>query len=249
MVKQTPHWAVFDSTTVVEDGAVLVGHQLTSPRVLTSRVLLLLSGGSSISLYIALLQQLPKTKTLTKWVIGLCDERFGTPNHSDSNEYALRQSGVIDEFSRRGARFLPMLPTETTTPEQAERWANDHYELLLEGADIAIALAGMGDDGHIFGMLPMRSPEKFAAAFASPALVRYYETDTQVTRNPFHQRLTLTVTALQKLQQIFVFVMGEKKRVALTKLAQGNQQPFAFPAQTLRELQRPVTIITDQQFP
>jgi 6-phosphogluconolactonase/glucosamine-6-phosphate isomerase/deaminase len=94
----------------------------------------------------------------------------------------------------------------------------------------SIALAGMGPDGHIFGVKP-HSP-----SVESQADVVAYKWDD-------YNRITPTINLIKRLDEVLVYAMGAEKHKQLDDLA-SDLSPQEQPAQFLKKLQK-VTIFND----
>lgn len=179
------------------------------------KVLWLLSGGSAIKVAVATAEKLgtvvPDTLTLT-----LADERYGPVNHADSNWRQLEEAGL----TLPGARLLPVLKGKGLK-ETAEYYAK-LLQTEFDRADLVIALAGMGPDGHIFGIKP-GSP-----SVDSQLPVIGYEWDDYI-------RLTPTLVILKEIDEVVVYAVGEEKHQQLDDLAK-DLPPSQQPAQFLKQL-------------
>ncbi len=181
------------------------------------KVLWLVPGGSAMKVAVEVAKRLPK-ENLKNLIVTLTDERYGPVGHADSNWPQLEQAG----FKLEEANRQPVL-----TGKNLEETAKD-YAKILEGdlkiADFSIALAGMGPDGHIFGIKP-HSP-----SVDGKELVVGYKWDDYV-------RLTPTFEFLQKLDEVVIYAVGEEKWPqidALDKNLSDNEQP----AQMLKRLKK-----------
>jgi len=176
-------------------------------------VLWLLSGGSAISVAVeAASHVISDTSKLT---VGLIDERYGPPAHSDSNWYQLESAG----FKVTGAKMKPMI-----TGLDVEQTADSYNHFIKSAAnyDYRIGLLGIGTDGHIAGILP-GSP-----ALVSSKFVDFYQ-------GPDYQRVTLTAKGLDRLDKVVVYAAGDGKKTALENLVR-NLEPSQQPAQLLKRL-------------
>jgi 6-phosphogluconolactonase/glucosamine-6-phosphate isomerase/deaminase len=187
------------------------------------KVLWLLSGGSAIKVAIAAADHLsPVPEGLL--TITLADERYGPVGHADSNWLQLEADGLALE----GANLLPVLHGNGL-----EQTARDYAELFkteIAKADFVIALAGMGPDGHIFGIKPGRP------SVASKEPVVGYEWED-------YDRLTPTFSILKQLDEVVVYAAGPEKHRQLEDLEK-DLPPEKQPAQLLKQLEN-VTIFND----
>jgi 6-phosphogluconolactonase/glucosamine-6-phosphate isomerase/deaminase len=187
------------------------------------RVLWLIPGGSAMDIAILAAQKISSAK-LTNITVSLTDERYGPPGHKDSNWQQLLKNG----FYLPGAKLLPVLngnSLDTTASNYSVK-----LNSALASVDYSLALAGMGSDGHIFGIKP-NSP-----AFSSPKDVVGYEWDD-------YSRLTPTINFIQKLSEVVLYVAGPEKHQALDQLSE-DRPVTEQPAQLLKKLNN-VTIFND----
>jgi 6-phosphogluconolactonase/glucosamine-6-phosphate isomerase/deaminase len=186
------------------------------------KVLWLIAGGSAIGLAVKVAEQLHRP--LETLAITLTDERYGAPGHSDSNWKQLQDAG----FSTDGANLFPVLIGESLAETV------DSYQAMLlkniEWADYSLALAGMGPDGHIFGIKP-GSP----AVSANSEAIGYKWDD--------YIRITPTINFISKLDEVIVYAVGEQKWPQFAKLSD-NIDPAEQPAQLLKLLKE-VIIFSD----
>jgi 6-phosphogluconolactonase/glucosamine-6-phosphate isomerase/deaminase len=180
------------------------------------KVLWLVPGGSAMDVALKAAEELKDVPNRDKLVITLTDERYGLVGHPDSNWRQLDEKG----FMIPGARLLPVLEGKSL-----EQTALDYSAFLddeIDKADFSIALAGMGADGHIFGIKP-GSP-----SVDSQHGVQGYEWDDYV-------RLTPTVNLLKKLDKTVMYVTGSEKHRQIEALEKDLPEAVQ-PAQQLKRL-------------
>ena len=131
--------------------------------------------------------------------VTLVDERYGVVGHPDSNWHKLIEAG----FSLDNAKLLPVLRGEGFDETVASY--GDLIALLLENADYRVALMGMGADGHIAGLLPGVSVRQ------DEALVVGYKADD-------YERLSITPTAIGRLDEVVLVTAGASKWPQLARL-------------------------------
>ncbi len=182
------------------------------------KVLWLVSGGSNIEGEVYIINRIPSELKL-KLSVMLADERYGDPGHKDSNERQLRDAGF--DFSILS--YLSILDADASFEETlnaAEIMTNQAFDY----SDIIIGQLGIGDDGHIAGIL-----------LNSEAC---YETDNLVVgylSNPY-KRITLTFNALSKINSAYIFAYGDSKYNALVNLKTKNLDTVDQPAQILKRI-------------
>ncbi len=190
------------------------------------RVLWLVSGGSAITVAVAVRQQLGDCPGLSGLSVGLVDERYGTVGHQDSNWQQLRAAG----FELAGIQPLLVLTGKSFVATV------DDYEATLATAmpasEYRLGLFGIGADGHTAGILP-NSP-----AVTSDQLVCGYQ-------GPDYQRITVTPALITRLDEAVAGAFGPAKKPALTKLLAGTATLSEQPAQVLRQVS--VSIVYNDQ--
>lgn len=189
-----------------------------------SSVLWLVAGGSALDIAVHVAKNLQPTPNPHLLTITLTDERYGATGHADSNWQQL----IDRQFSLPKAILLPVL-----TGKGFKETAADYADMLDKqerAAGFSIALAGMGPDGHIFGIKP-GSP-----SVGSHDLVSAYEWDD-------YQRLTPTISFIKRLDEVVVYAVGTEKHDQF-KLLDKAIDPDKQPAQLLKKLQK-VIIFND----
>jgi 6-phosphogluconolactonase/glucosamine-6-phosphate isomerase/deaminase len=188
------------------------------------KVLWLLSGGSSIKIAVAAANLLRSKVNLKNLTVTLDDERYGPPGHKDSNWRQIQDAG----FSLPGAKLRLVL-----SGKGFAETADDYSRTLdadLDAANYAIAIAGIGADGHIFGIKP-HSP----AVDSQQPVVAYEWED--------YQRITPTFKTIRRINEIVSYVVGEEKWLQIEKLEQ-DLAVAEQPAQFLKQCNK-VTIYND----
>lgn len=167
------------------------------------RVVFFISGGSALEQEAKIITNLLKSSNLSKLSILPIDERFGKPNHINSNVASLKK--LIGDIND--------LPIHDVLINEALDNTKNKYDSLvkdiLDDDYISFALIGIGEDGHIAGILN-NSP-----AETSSDLVEAYISE------PF-TRITLTKNAIKKIGNIYVSSFGQNKAPILTELFNTN---------------------------
>jgi 6-phosphogluconolactonase/glucosamine-6-phosphate isomerase/deaminase len=191
------------------------------------RVLYLLAGGSNIEIEIAILNSLD-TKLTSNLKMLLADERYGPKGHKDSNYLKLMESGL----DVKQADFPDILDANLGPEETANRFLLS-YEDFKNEADLIVGQLGIGDDGHIAGVLPNTPGVK------SDQTVVYYESSP-------YKRITLSLKALREdIDKTYIFCFGANKKPALTRLTSGEETLESLPCLILKEM-ADVTVYNDQ---
>lgn len=198
-----------------EDGIEPLAARLRRELLAGHKVLWLVPGGSNIPLSVAVMARLPDELTPGLSIL-LTDERYGPEDHAESNFRQLRQAG----FAPKRATFRPVLRDDQPLEDTRAR-----YELAAQtafaAAETIVGQLGMGEDGHIAGIMPGSDAvmeQKWAAAYHSSPYVR----------------LTLTPAALGMMSVAYMFAFGGRKREALDNLrSNGSLSLSQQPAQLL----------------
>lgn len=213
----------FYKTTSIAEPAEFLAAKINQSLREGKKVLWLIPGGSAIAVAVAASMLLDQ-KRLDNLSIILTDERYGEVGHPASNAWQLQKAGI----ELRGARFQPLLIGKGAKPT-AQHFAL-RVEEDLEWNDFKIGLFGMGTDGHIAGIKP-DSP-----AVASAELVQYFSGDD-------FERITITPTAIARLDAAVVYAVGTEKYPQLDRLQ--TELPVADqPAQILKDI-ADLTIFSD----
>lgn len=208
----------FILTSGWEDGIADLTQRLAKELSDGRRVLWLVSGGSNISASVQVAENISEelSQNLT---IMLADERYGEVGHTDSNWGQLLKAG----FNTGRATTYPVLQAGLSMEATLNRYNKLANQAFAEN-DIIVAQLGVGNDGHIAGILPNSE-----AAHEDQQLVAAYESSP-------YKRLTLTFPALLKITASYTFAFGAPKREALQNLHDGALDLANQPSQILREI-------------
>jgi 6-phosphogluconolactonase len=204
--------------------AKIISAQLSNNK----KVLWLIAGGSVTKIAASVCGKL-QDRNLANLSVTLTDERFVPQNDPDSNWRQLEKSG----FMLNGAKLYPVL--NGSDIEESTKNYDDSLKQLLGNTTYKIALFGMGADGHIAALFP---------GFAQLHETKKYALSFNNSPKPPAQRMTMTPTAIEKLDEAVLFAVGDEKKSAIDKLTQ-NVSPDEQPAQILKKLPK-VTIFNDQ---
>lgn len=167
-------------------------------------VLLLLSGGSALSI---LAHILPEHIT-SQVTIGLCDERF-TIDPQGNNFLLFQETQFYKTASKAGAKFLSSYPNEN---EQQDAFA-DRIRQSIETyffahpESYALGIFGIGEDGHTAGIFPMNE-EEFTATYKTSD---FYIPIIQQS-NAYPLRSTITPAFIEEvLDDVVLYAVGTNK--------------------------------------
>lgn len=134
--------------------------------------------------------------------IGVCDERWVSPDHEESNEKLVKTHLIRDHAIN--AQFVGMY-REGLSADDAEKECDKTFRTSLWPYDVAIL--GMGDDAHIASLFPFNV--KLPLAFDEHNDLLCIAITPQSAP---HQRMSLTLTALMQAKHLYLHFEGEKKR-------------------------------------
>ena len=160
----------------------------------------------------------------------LSDERWVDPDHPDSNEKMLREA--LERSRAAYAQITPFFDAESSLEERCSE-----LEKELEGLPqpYTSVLLGMGADGHIASMFPDVSNLEEALNLGSTR--SFVPVDT--ASSP-HRRLSMTLAALLRGDEILLLISGDEKRAILQQAAEPESNlPVAH---LLRQMRVPVDV-------
>jgi 6-phosphogluconolactonase/glucosamine-6-phosphate isomerase/deaminase len=209
-----------------EEAAAAAGEALNQylTENLKNPVLLLLSGGSALSI----LDYVGPSALSENLSVCVLDERFS--EDPIVNNFSQLQKTEFYAFAfEAGCSFFGTLTRPNETAKMlAQRWQTNLQNWLKDNPTGKIfATLGMGADGHTAGIFPMpENPIKFKTLFQSDSLVAEYDA-TGKTQLPL--RITTTLTFLAKINHAIAFVCGmgkkEKLEQVLAKQGKINELP------------------------
>ena len=224
------------------------------------KVLLLASGGSAINSLQPLANWLNKFPESIgdRLVITLIDERYSMDIYSkESNTMQINEMikvhiddvheiGLVDLMENSGGyKGIYERINHGAEKQDEVNLYNQFLENFLNSDEYTkIAIYGIGDDSHISGILPYPDDQAFFDLnFNSISLAAGYEVKDD--RNPYKDRITMTLTAMKKMDEAIVVISGENKKKALEKaLNNGIEKVSETPASVLKEM-RDVNVFSD----
>jgi 6-phosphogluconolactonase/glucosamine-6-phosphate isomerase/deaminase len=213
------------TTKNIDEAARALSDKIIAKLKEEKKVLWLIPGGSAMPVAVEASKLISgiSHKNLT---ISLTDERYGEVNHQNSNWRELCDLG----FNLQEGKQIPVL-----TGKDAEDTAKDWAEALkkeFEHVNYRIGFFGMGADGHTAGILPG------SRAVENKNFTCYYKT-------PNFERITITPSTIEKLDEVVLWVQGENKWPAFQDLIEKDLTITTQPAQIFKKI--PLTVFTDWQ--
>jgi 6-phosphogluconolactonase/glucosamine-6-phosphate isomerase/deaminase len=104
-------------------------------------------------------------------------------------------------------------------------------------------------DGHTSGMMPFpEDPNKFTELFDGEDKTKLVTGYDATGKNPYPLRITTTMNLMRKINKAIIYVVGENKREALTRLMDPKTNLATIPAAILKEIPGDVYLFTDLDF-
>lgn len=156
------------------------------------------------------------------------DDRCVAPRDPRSNQLLVREALLDRLVVPPIVRAIP-----TTLPPDA---AAALYDAALTGETLDLVLLGLGPDGHtasLFPDAPTLDVTDRLAVVAEPGL------------EPFVQRITLTIPALEAGRHVVFLAVGEGKATAVSR-AFNDQPSHSTPASLVRSHDGLTTVILDE---
>ena len=204
-------------------------------------VLLLLSGGSALKL----LEKINTDSFGPQLTIGPLDERYS--ENLKINNWA--QIVATDFYKKALSHDCQFIDTRVQLHETQQQLADRFHANLFEWMvnypyGTIIATVGIGEDGHVAGMMPMpENPKKFMTLFNGEKLAVTYDAGD---KNLYPLRVTTTITFFQQINESVVFVAGDNKKNALESLRADEGIYAITPARILCDILGNVVVFTDQ---
>lgn len=169
---------------------------------------LIVSGGSTPK---PLFEKLRKMKLAwEKVTVGLCDERWVSYDHEDSNEQFVKTYLLQDEASK--AKFIGMY-IDGKSAEESEIECSELVGKKLKPFDVLIL--GMGGDAHTASLFP--NNPKLELGFETTELCIAIDPQTAP-----HMRMSLTRSAILSAENLYLHFEGESKLSVYEKALSSN---------------------------
>lgn len=160
----------------------------------------------------------------------LSDERWVAADSSDSNEKLVRETLLVN--AAENARLLPVFDSDLTIEQRCVQLDAEIRDLP---APFAVTLLGMGEDGHFASLFP--DADNLQQGLDPGGAVCCIPVATAAS--PL-RRVSMTLAALARSDEILLLVFGEQKRRVFEAALQSCD---SYPVAALLALeQTPVTI-------
>ncbi len=181
---------------------------------------LLVSGGSTPK---PLFEKLRKVALeWEKITVGLCDERWVSVSHPDSNEQFIKTTLLQDKASK--ATFVGMYQ-EGLEAKEAEVLCSKQMKAELFPFDVVVL--GMGSDAHTASLFPNNKWLEEAFDMSCESLCIAIEPTTAP-----HTRMSLTLKAILSASHLYLHFEGEEKQ-AVYQQAIGGEDRFSMPIRSV----------------
>lgn len=190
--------------------------QLEDAIISKAKATLLVSGGSTPK---PLLKKLSQADIAwDKVSVGLCDERWVSSSHEDSNEKLVKTYLLKDRAAK--ARFVSMYE-EGKSAKQAENSCS--AKIVQELYPFDVVILGMGSDAHTASLFPNNS--QLSKAFNREEKQLCISVEPQTAP---HSRMSLTLGAILSASHLYLHFEGAQK-LAVYKKAIVENDPYKMP--------------------
>ena len=237
------HYKKKNDILVVEAATAQTVNEIVSEilnKYCDQKTALFLSGGSTPK---KLYEYLAKQKTLKVGAVGLTDERYGEHGHKNSNELMIRGTGLLGYFDDGNVRFYPILEDDKRVEAETREY-DESLRFIFKYFPKNVALAGLGSDGHTFG-IPAIEPISRKIMEDQSVLVNHFEALN------YGPRITMNFNAISVLDLIIILVLGQEKREILSQMFKStgsDEEIEKFPSKFYLkpEIAKKCILITDQ---
>lgn len=204
--------------------------------------LFLVSGGSSMSL---MNSEMPSEAFGSHLTSAPLDERV-VFDPSENNSALFKETEMFQSLVNVGGQFIDAEMNENDTKEDIAKRYNDGIQKWLEENPEGriVATMGIGSDGHVCGMMPFpNDTETFKKLFidGEPGAVLYDASG----KNEFSNRITVNMPMLERIDEVVVYVVGEKPLKDVLKIVDvGPAELAEMPARIIQKMKN-VHIFTD----
>lgn len=226
-------------TDIIQIASRKLNEILTDTLKQKKAILLLLSGGSSLSL----VENIDTSNFSKAITIGVLDERY-SDNPQVNNFSLIAQTNFYQKSMSAGANFIDTrILSGESSAEPGQRFEDSLKKWREENPEGYIVITqGIGVDGHTSGIMPFsEDPAKFEKMFNDERWVVAYDA-TNIDSHA--SRVTTTLPFLRSVDASVLFVCGEEKKSALARAINFDGDTAATPAGVIWEMKQ-VFLFTD----
>lgn len=166
------------------------------------------------------------------------DERWLATNHDASNENLIRLSLLQDKAVTAAVQGLKL---DFDTAQEAEAELNKVLKPVL--GNYAVAVVGMGLDGHFASIFPGTPQEQNALDMSRDQLCYAVDATGCAVAGDYTERMTLSMSAILNAKHIYLLITGEEKLALVKKAINRDQSVSELPiVRLLQQSQTPVTV-------
>lgn len=216
MIKETV-FKSFDNKEALEAQlAERIANQLQEAVDIRGKASLIVSGGSTPLKLFELLSK--KAIDWSDVFITLADERWVTPEHSDSNERLVRNHLLKNRAASAKFRGLKNM---YSSPEEGCDMTIEQLSSFPKPFDVVVL--GMGNDGHTCSWFPCAAKAELENALTTDDLCVAVKPG-----NAPHSRISLSKSAILASRQIYLHIVGEQK-LDVYRQALANDNSYEMP--------------------
>lgn len=212
---------IFESKAVLYEALhAAIATDVAETLAFNEKALLLASGGSSPApVYRALsLQALPWQRIN----VALVDERWVDLHESGSNEALL-----ADSLKQNQALNVDLYGMKNQAPTASEGWSECEARYQALPWQGAVALLGMGPDGHTASLFP--DSAGLNHALATDDLVAPINAIQSDVTGALTERMSLSLSALARCKKLYLLITGTEKKQVYERAKEDAQIPGAHP--------------------
>ena len=205
-------------------------------RLTTGKTALVVSGGTTPQPLFERLAEMP-----LNWpdvTILPSDERWLDPTHSASNERLIREHLVTGHASQAQVQGFKL---DAESPFDAEAELNGQLSKLL--IDYAVAVVGLGLDGHFASLFPGTPQLTDAMRYEQEKYCSAIDATGCPVAGDYTQRMTLTLSAILKANRVILLFKGDDKIALIKQVLDDDPSVRELPVyQLLKQTQTDVDI-------
>ena len=202
-------------------------------------IFLFYSGGSSLSVLSSFIRHYQESPFACQITLCAVDERFD-PQYSNYQTMKDTYPDIIPNIESFGWNCIDTSPHHRNEYILAE-WINEKITNCFDTAPLVYTLLGMGEDGHIAGIMPFEDEMEFSTLFMNSTGYVAYSAEG---KNKFPRRCTATFPLLERSENIFLYAVGQKKVDVLEQIQKSLSPLHLSPASFLFTTARPVSVFT-----